>query len=162
MRYSYLKGPDGRFQNPYDHGCRKNCSDFLIQGYQEDVEVSSQQNSSSPQNGGSLQMLQMSSSSSNVPSCSSSNLVSSNGTKAHYHQHSASCSHSNRAHSSNFVSWNQCLWLVIAWKHIWGLMVFLSIALHWYCLRISVHQPPFSIVCTIADGFLFYPIKWSE
>eukprot|EP01018_Ginkgo_biloba_P002188 Gb_29573 [translate_table: standard] len=39
MRYSYLKGPDGRFWNPYNHGFRKNCTDFLIHGHTEDVEV---------------------------------------------------------------------------------------------------------------------------
>ncbi|KAH7855368.1 hypothetical protein Vadar_024110 [Vaccinium darrowii] len=38
MRYSYLKGPGGRFRNPYDHGCKKNCKDFLINGYNEDIE----------------------------------------------------------------------------------------------------------------------------
>ncbi|XP_073002152.1 protein S-acyltransferase 24-like [Typha latifolia] len=38
MRYSYLRGPGGRFRNPYDHGVLKNCSDFLISGYNEDVE----------------------------------------------------------------------------------------------------------------------------
>ncbi|KAL6558422.1 Protein S-acyltransferase 24 [Orobanche minor] len=38
MRYSYLRGPGGRFRNPYDHGCKKNCSDFLVNGYNEDVE----------------------------------------------------------------------------------------------------------------------------
>ncbi|EEF30066.1 zinc finger protein, putative [Ricinus communis] len=38
MRYSYLRGPGGRFRNPYDHGLRKNCSDFLINGYNEDIE----------------------------------------------------------------------------------------------------------------------------
>ncbi|XP_015082864.1 protein S-acyltransferase 24 [Solanum pennellii] len=38
MRYSYLRGPGGRFRNPYDHGCKKNCSDFLINGYNEDIE----------------------------------------------------------------------------------------------------------------------------
>lgn len=38
MRYSYLRGPGGRFRNPYDHGIKKNCSDFLINGYNEDVE----------------------------------------------------------------------------------------------------------------------------
>uniref|UniRef100_A0A2P2M1I4 Protein S-acyltransferase 24-like n=1 Tax=Rhizophora mucronata TaxID=61149 RepID=A0A2P2M1I4_RHIMU len=38
MRYSYLRGPGGHFRNPYDHGFRKNCSDFLINGYIEDVE----------------------------------------------------------------------------------------------------------------------------
>nr|XP_043628928.1 protein S-acyltransferase 24-like [Erigeron canadensis] len=39
MRYNYLRGPGGRFRNPYDHGCKKNCSDFLINGYNEDIEV---------------------------------------------------------------------------------------------------------------------------
>ncbi|KAM7479065.1 hypothetical protein LguiA_027278 [Lonicera macranthoides] len=36
IRYGYLRGPDGRFRNPYNHGCRKNCSDFLIRGYTDD------------------------------------------------------------------------------------------------------------------------------
>ncbi|KAK9666582.1 hypothetical protein RND81_14G195500 [Saponaria officinalis] len=35
-RYSYLRGRDGRFRNPYNHGCRKNCLDFLIQGHTDD------------------------------------------------------------------------------------------------------------------------------
>eukprot|EP01018_Ginkgo_biloba_P015937 Gb_13259 [translate_table: standard] len=39
VRYNYLKGPGGHFRNPFDHGCRKNCTDFLIQGYNEDVET---------------------------------------------------------------------------------------------------------------------------
>ncbi|KAL3687162.1 hypothetical protein R1sor_013471 [Riccia sorocarpa] len=39
LRYSYLKGTDGRFRNPYDHGCRKNCSDFVLNGFSEDTEV---------------------------------------------------------------------------------------------------------------------------
>ncbi|KZV54960.1 hypothetical protein F511_37850 [Dorcoceras hygrometricum] len=38
MRYSYLRGQGGRFRNPYDHGCKKNCTDFLINGYNEDIE----------------------------------------------------------------------------------------------------------------------------
>ncbi|KAJ4758096.1 S-acyltransferase [Rhynchospora pubera] len=38
MRYSYLRGPGGKFWNPYDHGVRKNCSDFFIKGYHEDIE----------------------------------------------------------------------------------------------------------------------------
>ncbi|KAH7854155.1 hypothetical protein Vadar_010862 [Vaccinium darrowii] len=37
-RYINLKGPGGRIRNPYDHGCKKNCSDFLINGYNEDTE----------------------------------------------------------------------------------------------------------------------------
>ncbi|CAK9315668.1 unnamed protein product [Citrullus colocynthis] len=36
IRYGYLRGPDGKFRNPYNHGCLKNCSDFLIQGYTDD------------------------------------------------------------------------------------------------------------------------------
>lgn len=39
MRYGYLKGADGRFRNPYDSGCRKNCVNFLFVGYNEDIEV---------------------------------------------------------------------------------------------------------------------------
>lgn len=39
LRYNYLKGPGGRFRNPYDRGFRKNCSDFLFKGYNEDIEV---------------------------------------------------------------------------------------------------------------------------
>ncbi|XP_022748621.1 probable protein S-acyltransferase 23 [Durio zibethinus] len=36
IRYGYLRGHDGRFRNPYNHGCRKNCADFLIRGYTDD------------------------------------------------------------------------------------------------------------------------------
>uniref|UniRef100_A0A5B7C7M9 S-acyltransferase n=1 Tax=Davidia involucrata TaxID=16924 RepID=A0A5B7C7M9_DAVIN len=39
IRYGYLRGPDGRFRNPYNHGCRKNCADFLINGYTDDDEI---------------------------------------------------------------------------------------------------------------------------
>ncbi|KAK4476949.1 hypothetical protein RD792_016118 [Penstemon davidsonii] len=39
IRYGYLRGPDGKFRNPYNHGCWKNCSDFLIQGYTNDDEI---------------------------------------------------------------------------------------------------------------------------
>lgn len=38
-RYEYLHGPDGRFRNPYNYGCVKNCSDFLIHGYTNDNEI---------------------------------------------------------------------------------------------------------------------------
>uniref|UniRef100_A0A0D9WSJ6 protein S-acyltransferase n=1 Tax=Leersia perrieri TaxID=77586 RepID=A0A0D9WSJ6_9ORYZ len=38
MRYNYLRGPGGRFRNPFDHGVRKNCSEFLLNGYNEDIE----------------------------------------------------------------------------------------------------------------------------
>ncbi|KAE8008259.1 hypothetical protein FH972_004789 [Carpinus fangiana] len=39
IRYGYLRGPDGRFHNPYNHGCQKNCADFLIRGYTDDNEI---------------------------------------------------------------------------------------------------------------------------
>jgi palmitoyltransferase ZDHHC13/17 len=38
MRYVYLRGPGGRFRNPFDHGVWKNCSEFLLNGYNEDIE----------------------------------------------------------------------------------------------------------------------------
>ncbi|GJM90412.1 hypothetical protein PR202_ga06689 [Eleusine coracana subsp. coracana] len=42
LRYSYLRGPGGRFRNPFDHGVRKNCSDFFLKGYNEDIEKAEQ------------------------------------------------------------------------------------------------------------------------
>ncbi|GAV65114.1 Ank domain-containing protein/zf-DHHC domain-containing protein/Ank_2 domain-containing protein, partial [Cephalotus follicularis] len=39
IRYGYLRGPDGRYRNPYNHGCQKNCADFLIRGYTDDDEI---------------------------------------------------------------------------------------------------------------------------
>jgi palmitoyltransferase len=41
-RYSYLRGPSGRFRNPYDHGLKNNCSDFLINGYNVDEEYNNE------------------------------------------------------------------------------------------------------------------------
>ncbi|KAK3118989.1 hypothetical protein QOZ80_9BG0711990 [Eleusine coracana subsp. coracana] len=38
-RYSYLLGPDGRFRNPYNQGCQRNCTDFLVNGYSNDEEA---------------------------------------------------------------------------------------------------------------------------
>uniref|UniRef100_A0A0E0F6I2 S-acyltransferase n=1 Tax=Oryza meridionalis TaxID=40149 RepID=A0A0E0F6I2_9ORYZ len=38
-RYAYLRGPDGRFRNPYSRGCRRNCTDFLVNGYSNDEEA---------------------------------------------------------------------------------------------------------------------------
>nr|DAD27281.1 TPA_asm: hypothetical protein HUJ06_028749 [Nelumbo nucifera] len=46
MRYGYLRGPSGHFRNPYDRGVKKNCSDFLINGYNEDVEFVEESNHS--------------------------------------------------------------------------------------------------------------------
>ncbi|XP_050261383.1 probable protein S-acyltransferase 23 [Quercus robur] len=39
IRYGYLRGPDGRFRNPYNHGWQKNCADFFIHGYTNDEEI---------------------------------------------------------------------------------------------------------------------------
>jgi hypothetical protein len=39
IRYGYLRDPDGRFHNPYNHGWQKNCTDFLIRGYTDDNEI---------------------------------------------------------------------------------------------------------------------------
>lgn len=39
LRYGYLRGSDGRFRNPYNHGWRKNCGEFLIHGYTNDEEI---------------------------------------------------------------------------------------------------------------------------
>eukprot|EP00850_Spirogloea_muscicola_P020720 SM000224S07108 [mRNA] locus=s224:171755:177226:- [translate_table: standard] len=38
-RYGYLKGPDGRFYNPYDRGVIQNCTDLLVRGHNEDIEL---------------------------------------------------------------------------------------------------------------------------
>ncbi|CAM8932493.1 unnamed protein product [Rhodiola kirilowii] len=39
VRYGYLRGPDGKFRNPYNHGLQKNCTEFFIKGYTTDDEV---------------------------------------------------------------------------------------------------------------------------
>ncbi len=38
-RYNYLKGADGKFHNPYDRGFCKNCTEFLLTGYNEDISL---------------------------------------------------------------------------------------------------------------------------
>lgn len=38
-RYSYLRGPEGRFRNPYNRGCHRNCTDFWVNGYTNDEEI---------------------------------------------------------------------------------------------------------------------------
>ncbi|KAI8565665.1 hypothetical protein RHMOL_Rhmol03G0278000 [Rhododendron molle] len=99
MRYSYLKGPGGRFRNPYDHGCKKNCSDFLINGYNEDTECSEESvqsegigmvhmtRNSTPQNGFGHSHHQTNGNDSHVINVN-------NNTKTHQvHVHSSQCSH---------------------------------------------------------------------
>ncbi|XP_044981454.1 probable protein S-acyltransferase 23 isoform X2 [Hordeum vulgare subsp. vulgare] len=38
-RYTYLRGPDGRFRNPYNQDWQKNCGYFLVNGYNNDEEA---------------------------------------------------------------------------------------------------------------------------
>ncbi|KAK6944434.1 Palmitoyltransferase, DHHC domain [Dillenia turbinata] len=101
MRYSYLRGPGGRFRNPYDHGIKKNCSDFLINGYNEDVEYVEQSDHSEG-----IGMMHVVRTSSLQNGISHTHQNSGNGHVAininsktpkihHGHVHSSSCSHNN-------------------------------------------------------------------
>ncbi|KAL6274906.1 hypothetical protein ACE6H2_025598 [Prunus campanulata] len=102
MRYNYLRGPGGRFRNPYDHGIRKNCSDFLIKGYNEDVEYIEESARDEEEGIGMRHMLKNSnvqngdaySHHTNGNSQVAMN-VNSNSTSHHGHAHSAQCSHNN-------------------------------------------------------------------
>ncbi|KAG6620714.1 hypothetical protein I3842_Q052900 [Carya illinoinensis] len=101
MRYSYLRGPGGRFRNPYDHGMRKNCSDFLINGYNEDVEYIEESTHSEG-----IGMVHMTRNSNVQNGDAVSHQTNGNGhvvinvnstnTKVHQgHVHSSHCSHNN-------------------------------------------------------------------
>ncbi|XP_024031881.1 protein S-acyltransferase 24 [Morus notabilis] len=108
MRYSYLRGPGGRFRNPYDHGIKKNCSDFLINGYNEDVEYIEQ-----PADAEGIGMMHIpknpnlqngDSHSHHANGCRhvAINVNSNNSTKAqHGHVHSAHFSHNNHEKSKS-------------------------------------------------------------
>ncbi|KAK9269631.1 hypothetical protein L1049_001408 [Liquidambar formosana] len=101
MRYNYLRGPGGRFRNPYDHGLKKNCSDFLINGYNEDIEY--KEESTNSEGIGMMHMAR----SSNLPNGDGhSHQANGNGhvainvnsttTKSHHgHVHSSHCNHNN-------------------------------------------------------------------
>ncbi|XP_043813498.1 protein S-acyltransferase 24 isoform X1 [Manihot esculenta] len=106
MRYSYLRGPGGRFRNPYDHGIRKNCSDFLLLGYNEDVEYIEDSADSEG-----IGMMHMARNSNSQKGDAHSHHVNGNGhvainvnsdTKAHQgHHHSSHCCHNNHNHNHN-------------------------------------------------------------
>ncbi|KGN60728.1 protein S-acyltransferase 24 [Cucumis sativus] len=107
MRYSYLRGPGGRFRNPYDHGIRKNCSDFLIKGYNEDIEYNESSSHSeemeamsSPMNSV-LQNGDSHSHHANGNNHIAINMNSKNTTSHHGHSHSSNCSHSNHGKAKN-------------------------------------------------------------
>ncbi|KAK9149562.1 hypothetical protein Scep_008319 [Stephania cephalantha] len=100
LRYSYLRGPGGRFRNPYDHGIRKNCTDLLINGYNEDVEWNEEPSSEG------FGMLEMARTSNLQNGDSHSLHTSSNGQVSidvdaknpryqHGHTHSSHCNHSD-------------------------------------------------------------------
>lgn len=101
LRYNYLRGPGGRFRNPYDHGCKKNCSDFLINGYNEDIECSEEESAQAEGIG----MIQMASSTlqNGVSHSQQTNgndhvviNVNKNNTSSHHnHVHSSHCNHHN-------------------------------------------------------------------
>jgi palmitoyltransferase len=119
MRYSYLRGPGGRFRNPYDHGIKKNCSDFLINGYNEDVEYIEESGNS--EEGVGMMHMTRSSNGTNGDSHSHSDYPKGNGnghvvinvnsnstnSKTHHgqnsngHVHSSHCSHSNQGKTRN-------------------------------------------------------------
>lgn len=101
MRYGYLKGADGRFRNPYDSGCRKNCVNFLFVGYNEDIEVPwepIQQHGGLIQLGSrSVQAGAVGASLGGVPGQSTANVP--NGDSKIHHVHSSTCSHQHQGHS---------------------------------------------------------------
>ena len=106
MRYNYLRGPGGRFKNPYDHGCKKNCSDFLINGYNEDTEY----NEESPQSE-EIHMMHMTrnlnlqnglGTRSDQPNGNSHVLdVNASANSRHGHVHSSHCSHTEKSVNSS-------------------------------------------------------------
>ncbi|MQL92418.1 hypothetical protein Taro_025050 [Colocasia esculenta] len=101
MRYGYLRGSSGRFRNPYDHGIRKNCYEFLINGYNEDVELVEQ---TVPPEG--LGMIQMTRNTNPSNGENHSHHVNGNGhvcvdvdstnTRSHGHAHSCKCTDSHK------------------------------------------------------------------
>lgn len=101
LRYSYLRGPSGRFRNPYDHGFKKNCLDFLINGYNEDRERNNDDESSNghQSEGIGLNMMHHVARNSNLQNGQTNGnghvVINVNkNTKNHGHVHLSSCNHS--------------------------------------------------------------------
>ncbi|KAH1033837.1 hypothetical protein J1N35_046011 [Gossypium stocksii] len=115
MRYSYLRSATGRFRNPYDHGCRKNCSDFLINGYNEDEQISEE-----PAHFEGIGMVQMGRDlnleNGDLQTAANRNghiaiNVNSSDANAHHHSHSHSYSHGHgrsHSHGRGHVHSSQC------------------------------------------------------
>ncbi|KAK4369249.1 hypothetical protein RND71_013041 [Anisodus tanguticus] len=98
MRYSYLRGPGGRFRNPYDHGCKKNCSDFLINGYNEDIEYVEE---SVPSEGIGMMQIPHSSSMQNGNGHHVININNNSQNSHQGHVHSAHCSHNVKSRTDS-------------------------------------------------------------
>ncbi|KVI00518.1 Ankyrin repeat-containing protein [Cynara cardunculus var. scolymus] len=98
MRYNYLRGPGGRFRNPYDHGCKKNCTDFLINGYNDDIEVT-EEAAATLSDG--IDLMEMSRSLTlniqNGNGNGNGHVDLSKNPKPNTHVHSSSCSHGNQS-----------------------------------------------------------------
>lgn len=105
LRYNYLRGAGGRFRNPYDHGCKRNCSDFLINGFNEDVECI--EDSAGTEGIGMMHMSRNSNLQNGDGHMHHANgnghvaiNVNSNNTNSHHgHLHSSHCNHSNHGKS---------------------------------------------------------------
>ncbi|KDO73420.1 hypothetical protein CISIN_1g006702mg [Citrus sinensis] len=105
LRYNYLRGAGGRFRNPYDHGCKRNCSDFLINGFNEDVECV--EDSAGTEGIGMMHMSRNSNLQNGDGHIHHANgnghvaiNVNSNNTNSHHgHLHSSHCNHSNHGKS---------------------------------------------------------------
>lgn len=109
LRYNYLRGAGGRFRNPYDHGCKRNCSDFLINGFNEDVECI--EDSAGTEGIGMMHMSRNSNLQNGDGHMHHANgnghghvaiNVNSNNTNSHHgHLHSSHCNHSNHGKSKS-------------------------------------------------------------
>ncbi|KAG9450252.1 hypothetical protein H6P81_010217 [Aristolochia fimbriata] len=98
MRYSYLKGAGGRFRNPYDHGFRKNCYEFLINGSNEDIEYVETE-ADNAEGIGMVEMPGNTNLQNGVPQTNGNSHVAidvdTKSTRSHGHVHSSQCSHSH-------------------------------------------------------------------
>ncbi|CAA7059042.1 unnamed protein product [Microthlaspi erraticum] len=95
LRYSYLRGPGGRFRNPYDLGCRRNCSDFLVKGYNEDIECH-EEDPTQRQEGISMMQMQRSPNGNGHVAIDVNPIHNSQSA----HGHSANCSHNHSSSKS--------------------------------------------------------------
>lgn len=94
LRYSYLRGPGGGFRNPYDHGCKRNCSDFLVKGYNEDIECHEEDTTTPRQEGISMMQMQRGSNTQNGNGHVAIDVNPIHKSQS-AHVHSSNCSHNH-------------------------------------------------------------------